>query len=414
MRSRSLKNSMSMEVERPKLKDEPHLSCAYIRSLLSSSKSKTPTNSKSPDRVIGDGLSQDLAEYTECISKVQQRQSPPPPSQSRLRKKQVRRRLHTSRPYQERILNMAEARREIVAALKLHRATMKQANEEQQQNQRQQKQNSTQPSTLYSSLLALEEPHQELTDCRRNARIHPPNYTYPYYYQDPSFSPFLNPSSAWAYPTIPSLSIADHNLNLPLPNKPLGLNLNMQGFNNVDMSFCNSNTNNPPIQLSPPPSSCSSYSDFSPPIVLGLQVPSVSNVAPHASDVTSDPLSMVLHPEMDDEEMAKIRSIGEQYNIEWNDMMNLFTSVWWNKSLKDMEGSPDERMTGVEEDGFHVFDEFLDTPSWLSDGYAGDAKDMQQQQQMDGHYHTEDYLKDVTLPCWDIGEIESWDTEWLS
>ncbi|CAL5061652.1 unnamed protein product [Urochloa decumbens] len=37
-------------------------------------------------------------------------------------KKQARRRTHTSRPYQERLLNMAEARREIVAALKIHRA----------------------------------------------------------------------------------------------------------------------------------------------------------------------------------------------------------------------------------------------------------------------------------------------------
>ncbi|XP_047976315.1 uncharacterized protein LOC125218641 isoform X2 [Salvia hispanica] len=40
-------------------------------------------------------------------------------------KKQVRRRLQTRKPYQENLLNMAEARREIVAALKLHRASMK-------------------------------------------------------------------------------------------------------------------------------------------------------------------------------------------------------------------------------------------------------------------------------------------------
>nr|VDC79144.1 unnamed protein product [Brassica rapa] len=48
-------------------------------------------------------------------------------TQTQTHKKQVRRRLHTSRPYQERLLNMAEARREIVTALKQHRASMRQA-----------------------------------------------------------------------------------------------------------------------------------------------------------------------------------------------------------------------------------------------------------------------------------------------
>ncbi|CAN6206079.1 unnamed protein product [Urochloa humidicola] len=38
-------------------------------------------------------------------------------------KKQARRRTHASRPYQERLVNMGEARREIVSALKIHRAS---------------------------------------------------------------------------------------------------------------------------------------------------------------------------------------------------------------------------------------------------------------------------------------------------
>ncbi|KAG1342588.1 putative bromodomain-containing protein 4 [Cocos nucifera] len=118
---------------------------------------------------------------------------------------------------------------------------------------------------------------------------------------------------------------------------------------------------------------------------------------------------------MDDKEIAEIRSIGEQYDMEWNDTMNLVTSAWWSKFLKNMEESPNERMTGVDEDGFHVFDEVLDIPSWLNDGSIGDGKDNYLlQQQMDDYYHTEDYLKDVTLPCLDIGEIEGWDAEWLS
>ncbi|KAL9330813.1 hypothetical protein ACSQ67_000423 [Phaseolus vulgaris] len=48
--------------------------------------------------------------------------------------RQARRRL-TNRPYQENLMNMAEARKEIVTALKYHRATMKQANEHQQLQQ---------------------------------------------------------------------------------------------------------------------------------------------------------------------------------------------------------------------------------------------------------------------------------------
>ena len=52
-------------------------------------------------------------------------QTTTPPLQQQPHKKQVRRRLHTSRPYQERLLNMAEARREIVSALKVHRADRK-------------------------------------------------------------------------------------------------------------------------------------------------------------------------------------------------------------------------------------------------------------------------------------------------
>ncbi|KAL9330809.1 hypothetical protein ACSQ67_000419 [Phaseolus vulgaris] len=53
--------------------------------------------------------------------------------QQRLRR-QARRRL-TNRPYQENLMNMAEARKEIVTATKYHRATMKRANEHQQLQQ---------------------------------------------------------------------------------------------------------------------------------------------------------------------------------------------------------------------------------------------------------------------------------------
>ncbi|KAL4297009.1 hypothetical protein GQ457_12G021600 [Hibiscus cannabinus] len=116
-----------------KSKQEPHLSAAYIRSLV-----KRLTSSrcaKDPESVGAGGFhAQNLTKFGGGFSETPQRQSqqsepPPPPQQHR---KQVRRRVHTSRPYQERLINMAEARREIVTALKFHRAAMKQANEQQQ------------------------------------------------------------------------------------------------------------------------------------------------------------------------------------------------------------------------------------------------------------------------------------------
>ncbi|KAL1557391.1 hypothetical protein AAHA92_07975 [Salvia divinorum] len=58
---------------------------------------------------------------------TQERESPlPPPPPPPQPQKKARRRLQARKPYQEKLLNMAEARREIVAALKLHRATTKQ------------------------------------------------------------------------------------------------------------------------------------------------------------------------------------------------------------------------------------------------------------------------------------------------
>ncbi|KAL0386740.1 UNVERIFIED_CONTAM: hypothetical protein Slati_4582700 [Sesamum latifolium] len=96
--------------------NSPHLSGAYIRSLvkqLTSSKSTKDLSDSSENSGPADGVSDKQGK-------------------ARQAKKQVRRRAHTSRPYQDSLLNMAEARREIVTALKLHRAAMKQAREKQQ------------------------------------------------------------------------------------------------------------------------------------------------------------------------------------------------------------------------------------------------------------------------------------------
>jgi len=48
-------------------------------------------------------------------------------------KRQVRRKI-TNKSYQERLMNIVEARKEIATALKYHRTTMKLENEHQQQH----------------------------------------------------------------------------------------------------------------------------------------------------------------------------------------------------------------------------------------------------------------------------------------
>ncbi|WOL11571.1 hypothetical protein Cni_G20335 [Canna indica] len=367
----------SMELGKPKVhQEEAHLSGAYIRTLvkqLSSSRSKDPTSPSPAKMAIEDG---NLFHGTHQPQQQEQQQLKLPSGSPKLRppKKQVRRRLHTTRPYQERLFNMAEARREIVAALKLHRAAMKQANHQEEQQQ-QQRQIITPTSTLL-----------ELMDSKGSSLNHLPNYTYANYFHGTPSSPITFPSPfSWTCSSIAPFPIFDH-LNFPLPEHPLGLNLNLQSFQNIDTSIYSSPQNQTLVELPSPPASSSSCSNSSPKTISGIGVS-----AQHASPVP-------LHMAMDDEEMAEMQSIGEQHDMEWNDKMNLATSTWWSKFLKSMEGGLEESYGGVEGDRLHAFDEFLDLPYWLSDGVRGDANGSSLlQQHLDEYFHVEDYLQDAAL-----------------
>ncbi|KAJ0089513.1 hypothetical protein Patl1_13727 [Pistacia atlantica] len=414
MRGRSSKQESKegMEIDsklsNSKLKDEPHLSGAYIRSLvkqLTSSRTKDPMNPKDPDCVDGDQSvsAQNLTKFDEGFSETPQNQQPQQPQQH---KKQVRRRLHTSRPYQERLLNMAEARREIVTALKFHRAAMKQASEQQQLEQQQKKQ--SQPLQLTPQPCFEQEGKIK---SRRNPRIYPSNTSnFSNYLDNLSYSSFSGcpppPPSPYSWPVsqVPPQPFPE-TLNFTLPNQTLGLNLNLHDFNNLDTSLYHS-SNNPSIYSSASPSSSSSptlsfATEELPSVAISHDVggPSaVSDVFEFCGTGTG------LHPAMDDERMAEIRSIGEQHQIEWNDTMNFMTSAWWFKFLKTMELEPEEMKT--EDDGFHPFDEVMEFPSWLN------ANESCLQHLSDNY--TDDYLQDPALPRMDIGEFEGMDSEWLS
>ncbi|KAH7656477.1 hypothetical protein IHE45_18G076000 [Dioscorea alata] len=407
MRSRSSsKHSYgSMEVERSKMQEEPQLSGAYIRSLvkqLSSSRTKEPMNPRSPNTVLGDELSQDPTKLAESPGEPQLPQpSVPQP------KKQVRRRLHTSRPYQERLLNMAEARREIVTALKFHRASMKQAAEQQQQQQQQQHTTPPlpPPPPPQPSLPSLGDTTPRV--CYTNSML-------PNYFQSPPLQPHTYPSPySWPYSPITPLPISD-NLNLLLPNQPLGLNLSFQAFSDIESPFY---SNKPSIYSpSSPSSSSSSYCSPSPPMTLpGLQVPTVLNGPPPSSEIALNPSSSVLHPVMDDNEIAEIQSLSQQHDMEWNDTMNLMTSAWWCKFLNNMELDSHKGVGGDGDgDGFQVFEEVMDIPAWLSDGSGGNASDSSFLPQHFDDYYLDNYSRDTSLPCLDIGEIEGLDGDWLS
>ncbi|KAK8581887.1 hypothetical protein V6N12_072093 [Hibiscus sabdariffa] len=312
-----------MEIDKIKEEPEPHLSGAYIRSLVKHISTSRTKNSAE----FGDGFSGTPPQTTQ-----------PPPQQH---KKQVRRRLHTSRPNQERLLDMAEARREIVTALKFHRASMKHAND--QQNRQQQLQQLSHTSDQLSSPPPFEQ--EPNTKCRRNPRISSS-------YSLDSFSsssqhqpPPPVPASPYSWPAphqtcLPSPMDAT---NFTLPNQTLGLNLNFQDFNTIDTGLYHNNNN---------PSSSSVGTEEVPSVALSSHEVGTGAMA---AGLTESYGRGGLHQAMDDEEMAEIRSLGEQHQMEWDDTVNLVTSAWWFKFLKTMELG----------DGSQPFDQVMEFPACL-------------------------------------------------
>ncbi|KAK8351541.1 hypothetical protein V6Z11_A05G039500 [Gossypium hirsutum] len=422
MKGRSSKHETKdgMEIDQiSKLKEEPHMSGAYIRSLVKQlTSTRTKTHPMNLPKESDDGFNgQNSAKFSDGFSETPPQTTHHKPQPPQQHKKQVRRRLHTSRPYQERLLNMAEARREIVTALKFHRASMKHANEQQQHQQQQQTQQQEQQLSHASHLSSPPPFEQESkTKSRRNPRIYPAstNNLSPYnldsfscssfsqHYPPPPPLPTTNPYS-WPASLQSPLPSPTDAINFTLPNQPLGLNLNFHDFNTIDTNLYY-NTNNPSIysSSSPPSSSSPTLS------VVTEEVPSValSHEVGRAADLTEAyGGGGGLHHAMDDEEMAEIRSLGEQHEMEWNDTMNLVTSAWWFKFLKTMDlGAPE--LKTEDDGGYQPFDQVMEFPAWLN------ANDTCLQ-----HHFTDlcpdDYFQDPALPCMDIGEIEGIDGEWL-
>ncbi|ESW08909.1 hypothetical protein PHAVU_009G084600 [Phaseolus vulgaris] len=384
-----------MELDKLSKLEQPPLPSAYIRSLvkqLTTSGTKVSVNPKDQNFVVNGGVSHGHnSKHGKVADACRATQS----TQPQQHKKQVRRRLHTSRPYQERLLNMAEARREIVTALKFHRAAMKEASEQKQQQQKQ-----TQEQQRRASVSLR--PDQDVKfKSRRNQRIYPAcTSNFSGYKDDLSYSCLSQPPpSVPKFYTWPSASpitpphLMAENPNFILPNQTLGLNLNFQDFNNLDATFLLNNSSS---------SSNSSATSSSPPEELpSLGISQGEGFYSMGDTVESNAATQVtvgLHTAMDDEGMAEIRSLGEQYQMEWNDTMNLVKSACWFKFLKNMENRAPEAKNG--DDAYHNFDQLLEFPAWLNESCLEQC--------------SVDYFQDSSLPRMDIGDFDSMDDDWLA
>lgn len=409
-----------MEVDH-KLKEDsdPHMSGAYIRSLVKQLRTKDPMNPNSSSSSSSSAADSDAAPPTSgnAPSKMAGNHRAPPPIQHH--KKQVRRRLHTTRPYQERLLNMAEARREIVTALKFHRAAMKKAAAVAGEQPQQQPQ--TPPETPARCQEGRIKPRKipksyQAPSSSTEKIIIPANYPRNNFAYDSNQKNFCYPSFPsnsfpWSPFQINSQSVAD-NLDIALPEQTLGLNLNFHDFSNLDANlFANGTVS-------------ASSSSSSPSLSIAID-----QEAPHSISAASDAIESNigansgsggggggggdgggggggggLHVAVGEEEMAEIRSIGEKHEMEWSDKMNLVKSAWWLRFMKMGKAEEEEEEEegagggGGGGEGFqfrHPFDQILEFPDWMNNG---NERCFEEQLLNDYCSHDYQFFHDPALP----------------
>ncbi|KAG6504828.1 hypothetical protein ZIOFF_037176 [Zingiber officinale] len=307
---------------------------------------------------------------------------------------------------------MAEARREIVTALKLHRATMKHATELQKfQQQQQQHQNPSPSPTLELSPAVLGEIQKELNENRINFTTHPFNYTFSNHLQNTNLLPSEYHSFPWMHLPITPITVHE-NLNITCHNNPLGFHPNLQSFNNRNNTFGDKLYWKSTMQPSSQPTSSTSSSLES--IMPSFQASYLSKGSCRASCDALDPASRAFHPWMDADEIAQIHLIGEQHDMEWNDKMNMMASGWWSKFLRNMddgfcEGAGGEKIGSHMSDGFgegargekigsHMSNEEFNMLSCLSNGNAREPCFLEQCMWNYVYYNEEDYLPDAAFP----------------
>lgn len=294
--------------------EEPFLSAAHVRNFV---KQLTLV-------AVKDSMNQ-----KEHLGSSQQAQPPQP----RKRKKPIRRRLLTSGPYKENPLDMAVARREIVTELRIHRACMNQNRDNHLQTPHQ--------THSASSSRATQPQHKWKSKSRESSNLYDFSTTH-------NFSNNLNNLSYQSFPYQPPQTSYPWPMYAPppmpeisdLPNRTLGLKLNLQDFDGLDTSVLQNNYIPAPGYTSIPvpcyTSTSPSTSNSLPLIVAREETPSVGLSQALVADpgVEGD---LGLHHAVDGEEMSEIRSVGEKHQIEWDDTINMVTSAWWSDFLNTKE-----------------------------------------------------------------------------
>ncbi|KAL3633445.1 hypothetical protein CASFOL_022207 [Castilleja foliolosa] len=285
-------------------------------------------------------------------------------------RKPVRRRGQARKPYHQKLVNMAEARREIVTALKLHREKKHPGPEIE-----------TRPEHHRFGPLSAEQ--EARLKSRRNPRIYASSY---YVNNRNGYIPDLYSSPYYSRPdsssAIPPLLIQENSNFVDLPNQTLGLNLNLQDFNNLDTSFINySSVNSSSIynsSLSSPSTSCSP--------ALSVAAEEVTNVDGAPSEDT-------------------ILVGDDRHKTGWGDELNFGISAERAEFLEPIGVGPDQELVTEDFAVSSPFDEVMEIPAaWVNsdDSCVGNV------------CGGGDYFQDHALPCMDIGEIEGIDEDWLA
>ncbi|KAI9106932.1 hypothetical protein K1719_022460 [Acacia pycnantha] len=325
------------------LKQDPPLSASSIRNLV---KHFTATSKTSMNPDPSPALNPNSTVQGTVLDASQTHKSP----HRQPHKRQVRRRLHTARPYHDMLLNVAEARKEIVTALKFHRANSL----KQQQQPKHQDEAIMSPANpvIYGS--STNNHFSNLVNHLSFSSFSHPTLSLP----DPLNSPAA--SSSLAPPQLVQ------NLCLNLPNRTLGLNLNFQNFDNLGASLCFDNNN----------ASFFSYSSLS------------SSSSPSFSVST-------------DQEVPSVAiSLQGEGNCAPSDAIDSIAATQVALCPKFMKNT--EHQATEDDAAYPIFDAPMEFPEWLNAN-----------ERCFEHY-SQEFDLDPALPCMEIGDFEGVGEEWLA
>ncbi|KAJ1291872.1 hypothetical protein BS78_02G349600 [Paspalum vaginatum] len=275
-------------------------------------------------------------------------------------KKQGRRRTHTSRPYQERLLNMAEARREIITALKIHRATMGQPQHCTYQQVQQQQQMQVVFEEDQSQAVAVEEAPLPPTSYASFAnQFALANWITPSTDVVPAGSCYSSPILPYDLTPTTAMGGLEH-LARSLPAQPLGLDV-LTSFQSFAGAVDDDDTSGdlfgiPSIQSSA--AAASSYSAYLSSPAMGMasthghRSPALSATEKYSS--VDAPAAALGGPVLDDDgEMQS--TIGEMKDMmEWGEATAAdvaSTSAWWSGVLLESMASGGGEGGGEIEEG---------------------------------------------------------------